>query len=80
MNTLNREIRPGETVIMQPSAVPPECGDDRRFLCLAGFGLKYTNTGKALIGRWLATNRPASTSAMEIDRAATEQYQQGGQS
>jgi len=79
VNALNRDIRPGEVVIILAKFAPPEYQDDRRFFCIAGFGLRAVSHGRMLVGRWLKDNRPASTNALWIDVAATNTYQRGGQ-
>ncbi len=80
MNSLQRDIRPGEVVIVSAYYAPPEQQADRRFKCYAGAGLDAKSFGRRIVGRWLGTQLPDSIVGAWIDPTETAALaQQGGQ-
>ena len=75
MNNLNREIRRGEIVILNPDDVLPEFKHDTRFLCKSGFGLQSITIGTGIFGKWLIDGEECKMSGENISKPLTLEFQ-----
>ena len=54
MNTLDRDITPGEIVVVAKTSRHAQAREgDRRFRCRSGFGMFSATAGSAIFGEWL---------------------------
>lgn len=75
MNSLERDIVPGEVVIVGAGHTPIGRVADRRFKCYAGFGLSAATAGRMIVGRWMSDEEPAAINGSHIDVDETAAYQ-----
>lgn len=81
MNALNRNIKPGEIVIIAQGwwcRLPDR--DDRRFRCQEGPGMKRYAFGDTISGTWIGDIATVSVSGYAISVKETKQYQKERQS
>lgn len=74
-NSLHREIRIGEIVILNPDHVLPAFKKDTRFQCKNGFGLKHWTNGSGIFGMWLSDSEQCKMSGWDIDSRRTDAFQ-----
>lgn len=77
MNSLKREIKRNEVVVLKAETMRPEFRDleNRLFVCLTGFGMSDITSGTAVHGKFLADAEEARFEGYEIDPEETREYQ-----
>lgn len=71
-NSLDRDILPGEVVILNKKYFVQL--SDYRFRCTGGFGLKSFTAGSAIYGEFLVDGEKSRIEGYMIDKEATEAY------
>jgi len=77
MNVLNREIKPGEELIIRKDRMLPEYQDleQRVFVAGSGFGLLAETTGRKIQGFWKLDGKYAEILGTEISVNETNEWQ-----
>lgn len=76
-NSLNREIKEGERVVVSASIfeTPNLPVEDRTFICESGYGMKPYTMGTKIMGRWKKEGTNAAIPAQWIDCTETDLLQ-----
>lgn len=82
-NTLDRDIKENEKIIVKKSVLKPEYQklSSRVFVCQSGFGMSNELAGRTIYGYWLDKPEdneimPMMISGYEIDVEETKKYQE----
>jgi hypothetical protein len=79
MNSLNRDIKKDEIVVLKATSMNPQYRDlkYRLFKVEGGFGMSAKTSGTALFGMFLCDGEETRWEGFEIDKKETELYQAG---
>ena len=75
-NALNRNIEPGEVVVIAAKHVAPGLRiPNRAYVCSSGFGMSRFTAGTAIFGEWYDGAGRDRVEGYQIDVEATEYFQ-----
>jgi hypothetical protein len=73
VNALNRDLKVGEVVVLDPCF--KQCHGTDLFVCESGFGMLAQTQGHAVFGHFLGSTEGVRVEGYDIDEAATAKYQ-----
>lgn len=78
-NSLGREIKEGEIVILDKRYISTDYWEDRRVEVRGGFGMRGFTHGSALSVKWLSDGEEARAEGWMVDPVETKIFQETGQ-